>query len=85
MDYEMLKKVVLWTSIGAAVGIGGTIFLMQMGISYPVVVVLMVAGVSACSYMEIKANHKKEQEALTAVWQQAYKAGFDEALKQKAG
>jgi uncharacterized protein HemX len=96
VDYELVKFIARWTVIGNVVGIGGAIILTQMGLTLPAALVVLAVGWGAFWYMKAKAEQKEQEEAVaaaqeeakkatTAMWQEAYKAGFEEALKQKAG
>lgn len=94
MDYELVKFIARWTVIGNVVGIVGTIILTQMGLTLPAALVVLAVGWGAFWYMQAKAEQKQLAEtaaaaqeeakkATTAMWHEAYKAGFEEALKQK--
>ena len=84
MDRDLVKSIavhlVVWTVLGFAFGI----VCYQAGISFPVYLCLWLGGVGVYGYFQAKDEQKKEQERLTALWQQAYKAGAEEALKQKS-
>lgn len=84
MDRDLVKSIAVHLGVWAVLGLAFGIVCDRLGVSFPVYLCLWLGGAGAYLYFQAKDEQKKEQERLTALWQQAYKTGAEEALKQKS-